>query len=108
MVPSKRLLNLLGQEFCVDWLNQVERELRDLPPLSDNLRISIFVARKICDALSGCLDSIPPTVVSHDLIEGHARKPLEAVIKELANFRGIDNKTLASLIAASEAARTGL
>ena len=108
VVPSKRLLDLLAQEFCVDWLNQVERELRDLPPLSDNQRISIFVVRKTCDALSGCLDSISPTVVNHDFIEGHVRKPLEAVIVELANFRDIDNKALASLIAASEAARTGL
>ena len=107
MVPSKRLLDLLQEEFGVDWLNNVERELRDLPPLTPNQRVAIFVVRKTCDALSGGLE-LSPTVVSHDLMKGHVCKPLEKVISQLAVFRDVESEDLANLIAASETARLGL
>ena len=107
MVPSKRLLDLLQEEFGVDWLNTVERELRDLPPLTPNQRVAIFVLRKTCDALSGGLE-LSPTVVNHGLMEGHVRKPLEKTISQLAIFRDVQIGDLADLIVASEAARLGL
>ena len=105
MVPSKRLLDLLQEEFGVDWLNTVERELRDLPPLTPNQRVAIFVVRKTCDALSSGLS---PTIVNHDLMKGHVRKPLEKVISQLAVFQDVESEDLANLIAASETARLGL
>lgn len=82
--------------------------MRDLPPLSPNQRVAIFVVRKTCDALSGCLESISPTVVNHDLMEGHVRKPLEKVIAQLANFRDVETEALADIIAASQTARLAI
>lgn len=83
----------------------MERELRDLPSLSPNQQVAIYVVRKVCDALSGCLEHVSPTIVNHDLMEGYVRKPLEKVVIELANFRDVKTEDLSALITAPKSAR---
>jgi hypothetical protein len=45
MLPSERLLDVLKQPFSYSYLNDIEKTLADLPPLSPNQRVAVYVAR---------------------------------------------------------------
>jgi hypothetical protein len=105
MVPSERLLSILEQPFSHNYLNDIEKTLADLPPLSPHQRVAVYVVRRTCVQLCGFLDSIEPTVEKHRAVEKHVSRPLEAVVRSIAKFKDVSFEELASLIQASEAAR---
>ena len=105
MVPSKQLLDLLSERFSEDFLNRLEQALADLPTLSDNGRVAVYVARKVCSSVSSMMDTVEPYAARHDAIETHLREPLGVVVARLAKFQDVPLEELAALIQASEKAR---
>jgi len=105
MVPSERLLSILAEPFSYNYLNDIEKTLAVLPPLSPNQRVAVYVVRRTCVQLCGLLDSVEPTVVRHRAIEKHVSQPLESVVRSIAKFKDVSFEQLASLIQGSEAAR---
>jgi hypothetical protein len=105
MLPSERLLEILKQSFSYSYLNDIEKTLAELPPLSPNQRVAVYVVRRTCVQLCGLLDGVEPTVERHRAIEKHVSRPLESVVRSIAKFKDVSFEQLASLIQGSEAAR---
>jgi hypothetical protein len=105
MVPSERLLSILEQPFCYDYLSGIEETLQLLPPRNANQRVAVYVVRRTCIQLCSFIESIEPTVKRHAAIEHYILKPLVPIVKLLAEFRDVSSEQLEALIQASEAAR---
>jgi len=105
MVPSERLLSILARPFSHSALQEIEKALAVLPPLSPNQRVAAYVARRTCTQLCGLLEGIEPTLERHKAIGKHVSEPLQSVVRSIAGFRDVSFEELASLIQASEAAR---
>ena len=99
------MLSILAEPFSYNYLNDIEKTLAVLPPLSPNQRVAVYVVRRACLELCGFLDSIVPTAERHRAIEKHVSQPLESVVRSIAKFKDVSFEQLASLIQASEAAR---
>lgn len=106
MVPSERLLSALAQPLSYSILDEMEKALAALPPLSPSQRVAVYVARRTCVQLCSFLEGIEPLGVErHAAIALQLTGPLAAVVRPLAEFKDVSFEQLAALIQASEAAR---
>ena len=109
MLPSARLLELARHAFSHDWLNQVQRTLEPLPPLAPELRVAVFVLRRVCADVAGWMDAVQPIEAArHDAVEAVLAALLRAALGRLARFQALGWDELAALIGAAERVRVTL
>jgi hypothetical protein len=105
-VPSQSLLELSSQCFSRQWLDDVATAAQRLPPLTHNLRLAVYVLRKVCDEASQYLESVGAvTVARHQQVEDTLLPPMQAIVGKLVTGENITDDLLAALIRASEEVR---